>query len=291
MDSVNESKISQLIIYPVKSLQGIQLQQAELTKQGLKWDRHWMIVDETGRFVTQRNIANMAKITSEITETELVLTSHEQTPLRIKLAELPNVKRLVSVWGAECEALDEGEVASKWLTQVLGPWRESKLYLVRMNPNFHRQVDPKYTQGLESHTFFADGFPVLVTNTASLAALNNKLTAGGEQSVDMSRFRTNVEVESEQAFAEHNHAVLQLIGTNTQLLLCKPCQRCKVTSIDQTTAEIASAKQPLATLSEMNHVAKKGAYFGHNAIVQLDTSASQPTVIKVGDRVQWRKRI
>ena len=51
--------VSQLLNYPVKSCKGNQLSEMEIDSFGPKWDRRWMLVDCDGRFVTQRQIAEM----------------------------------------------------------------------------------------------------------------------------------------------------------------------------------------------------------------------------------------
>ena len=40
-------QISQLFIYPIKSMGGMQITSAEVTDRGLKFDRRWMLVDDT----------------------------------------------------------------------------------------------------------------------------------------------------------------------------------------------------------------------------------------------------
>ena len=286
---MSQATISELTIFPVKSLQGISLQQAEVTEFGLKWDRFWMVVNEDGQFATQRQLGQMAKITTAITETELILSYPNRPSLHVSL-ELPEAKsRLGKVWSSECDVWDEGDEARNWLTEVIGLWRGQKLSLVRMAPDFNRQVSQKHTNGAINYTYFADGYPYLVCNTASLLALNKRLAEQELDAVPMSRFRANIVLQSSDAFAEHQHSTLTLSQSKqgVELNLCKPCQRCKVIGIDQASGEELVPQQPLKTLMSMSHVEQKGAYFGHNAVVSEATKSQLPLVIKVGDSVTF----
>ena len=281
---MSQGVISQLCIYPVKSLQGIALEQAELTEQGIKWDRFWMIVNEDGQFATQRHFSKMAQITTAITEDALILSHPDAPPLHIALEYQGDTAREAKVWNSECEVLDEGAAVSQWLTELLGTWRGQALSLVRMAPEFSRIVSDKHTPDSINSTLFADGYPYLVCNTASLEALNERLTEQGEQPVPMSRFRANIVVQTEQAFVEHTRSALTL-AEQSQLHLCKPCQRCKVTGIDQQSGDIVAPKQPLSTLLELGNVPKKGAYFGENAVISEGSKAQLPITIRVGETV------
>jgi uncharacterized protein YcbX len=64
--------ISEIWIYPIKSLGGIRLQKATLTERGLQWDRRWMLLDSKGQFMTQRQIASM-----DVSDTIKVQTNKE----------------------------------------------------------------------------------------------------------------------------------------------------------------------------------------------------------------------
>lgn len=285
-----QGTISELHIYPVKSLQGIALQRAELTEQGLKWDRFWMIINEDGQFATQRHFAAMAQVTTAITDDSLVLSHPDAEPLSIALDYQGNSICDGKVWKSECKVLDEGQAASDWLTQVLGPWRGQKLRLVRMAEDFSRAVSEKHTQGASNTVNFADGYPYLVCNTASLEALNDKLIEQGESAIPMSRFRGNVVVDTDSPFIEHSKTQLSLAENGeTVLNLCKPCERCKVTSIDQSTGESASPKQPLKTLLGMTHVNKKGAFFGQNGVITEQIKCQLPLFLAVGDKVWFEE--
>ncbi|WP_416140018.1 MOSC domain-containing protein [Halomonas sp. HK25] len=274
-------RISQLNIYPVKSLGGIPLDAARLTAEGLAWDRRWMVVDDVGRFVTQRQLPAMARIRVTLESDALVLTRPGEEPLHVPLAAQGRERLSVYVWEDRCDALDEGVEAREWLARVLGDLRGSGLRLVRFAPDHRRRVEPDFlAEGEQAHTGFADGYPFLVATTASLAALNRALEASGGEALPMDRFRPNIVIEGAEPFAEDGWREIGADGW--WLGLRKPCQRCKITTVDQQSGEIRHPGEPLKTLMTLKpRLAWKGAFFGQNAILL----AGEGQRLRAGDRV------
>ncbi|MFG6175645.1 MOSC domain-containing protein [Halomonas sp. THAF12] len=259
-------RITQLNIYPVKSLRGITVEQATLTERGLAFDRHWMVVDARGRFVTQRERPAMARVTVRLETNRLVLEHPEAAPLAVPLERHGQGRLEVSIWKDTCEALDEGIEAADWLTSVLGGADDGGLRLVRFPEERRREVEADYLRGETAHTAFPDGYPLLVTHQASLERLNERLAAKGLDPVPMGRFRPNVVVEGEAPFAEVDWDALTF-ESGILLGLRKPCKRCKIITQDPLTGEAPVPKEPLKTLVEMDtQPGWKGAFFGQNAI-------------------------
>lgn len=260
--------ITQLYIYPVKSLQGIPLTQAKLGVKGLEYDRNWMVVDANCNFITQRQRPNMARIRVRLSDDQLVLEHPQCDPLTIALHKTAGLQTRVSIWNDQCLANDEGEAASLWLTNLLGKVNNQPLKLVRFCDDQPRQVDPRYLQGENAHTGFADGFPFLVTSEESLALLNRQLQAKQASPVSMDRFRPNLVIRGVQAFEEDQFKQLSAQSNKYQLGIRKPCQRCAITTTDQRTGQRLEPKEPLQTLLEMQTQPQlKGAYFGQNAVL------------------------
>ncbi|MFB9144959.1 MOSC domain-containing protein [Halomonas alkalicola] len=275
-------RITQLAIYPVKSLGGIALDDARLTAEGLAWDRRWMVVDDVGRFVTQRQLPAMASIRVTLEPDALVLAHPGVAPLRVALAARQQERLSVTVWKDRCDALDEGAEARDWLAAALGDLRGSRLRLVRFAPDHLRPVEPHYlAPGEWAHTAFADGYPLLVASTASLVELNRRLAAKELSPVPMSRFRPNIVIEGAEPFAEDGWQALGPTDGRWRLGLRKPCQRCKITTVDQHSGEIPVPGEPLRTLVEMNPRLAPGGYFGQNAILL----AGEGETLSVGDVV------
>lgn len=287
------AEITDLFIYPVKSLRGIRLTEASVGVRGFRWDRLWMVVDENGRFVTQRNIPAMAQISVDVTQHSLIFRHDDHDDCHVALVrsegkgseeEGNNGAVQVTVWGDDCDAFDEGEQISRWLTLVLGTWRDSVLRLVRFDESTKRRVEHTASEETQAHTAFSDGFPYLVTSQASLDALNTVLVNKGSEKVSMDRFRPNIVLKGTGPFEEDRIRSLLSPGQpDIRLALCKPCQRCKVTSIDQQSGVVKEVKEPLSSLIAMKTQPDlKGAYFGQNAILM----AGEGGVLKVGDRLE-----
>ncbi|MGQ7286620.1 MOSC domain-containing protein [Vreelandella venusta] len=277
--------ITQLIVYPVKSLKGIDVTQSELNGHGLAWDRRWMLVDAQQRFVTQRQLPQLATIAVELTDQALVLSHPNVDPIAIPLADPQGNLRLVKVWNDHCKAMPESEDVSHWLVAALGEQAQG-ISLVRFATEFARPVEEDFLAGGEAHTYFADGYPFLITTTGSLDALNQALVANGQSPVPMNRFRPNIVVECESAWVEDQWATLAG-QSGYELTLRKPCQRCKITTVDQQTGTVPQQAEPLKTLLALNtqpHL--KGAHFGQNATL----TTGQGSTIRVGDEVVPTRR-
>lgn len=263
-------RIEELWIYPVKSLAGIRLQEAGLTPLGLAWDRHWMIVDSSGTFVTQRKLPQMALIRTALSATHLQLSAGAQQ-LEIALAVPASAETgTASVWGDVCAVLDEGDAAAAWLTTQLQS--RSPLRLVRMAEHFRRPQSAPERFGAAT-TRFADAAPCLLTNQASLQALNAALQAQGLTPVDMRRFRPNIVVSGLSAFAEQHTPSLH--HEDCTLLLCDPSSRCVITTIDPDTGVKDPAQEPFKTLTRLNPMPAKAHVpaFGMNTTVAATTPA------------------
>ncbi|WP_275286876.1 MOSC domain-containing protein [Halomonas elongata] len=282
-------RITQLNIYPVKSLRGIGLEAASITARGFAFDRHWMIVDDDNRFVTQRELPAMAQVGVRLAPQALVLEHADAPePLVIELERDEAAPRLaVRIWKDECEALDEGARASAWLTEVLGRPGGSDLRLVRFPEDQRRDIEPDHLCGEPAQTGFADGYSFLVTSEASLEALDERLLDKGLDGVPMSRFRPNIVVTGEGPFDEREWDELGNEEAGVRLGLRKPCKRCKIITQDQRTGVAPTPKEPLKTLVEMaTQPGLKGAFFGQNATLL----AGEGRELRVGDWLNVSRR-
>jgi uncharacterized protein YcbX len=276
-------EITQLNIFPVKSLQGITVDSATVSIRGVEFDRHWMVIDASGRFVSQRELPAMATIRVTLLPDALVLEHPSIAALELALGAARPAPVPVQIWNHTCPAHEEGAAASHWLTAVLGPWRGGALRLVRFAQQHHRRVDPQYLRGEASHIAFSDGFPFLVTAEASLASLNEQLAAGGAAAVPMDRFRPNIVLRGLAPFQEDSLEGLAATRGTYAFGLRKPCRRCAIITTDQGTGRIPDAKEPLRTLMRMNPRADMpGAFFGQNAILL----AGERARISVGDQLE-----
>ncbi len=245
--------LSAIYIYPIKSCRGIAVDAASLTDWGLEYDRNWMVVTPTGRFLTQRELPRMALIETAIAADALHLNAPGQDGLSVPLnLTIGNPTIAVEVWGDRCMAIDQGEAAAHWLSQFL----EVDCRLVRMGAEYDRPTNPKYAENAQ--VSFADGYPLLVISEASLADLNQRLP----EPIPMNRFRPNLVVAGCTAYAEDEWKQMRV----NQVLfdVVKPCSRCVITTTDQETAK-RSGTEPLKTLATYRRNGKD-VLFGQNLV-------------------------
>ncbi|MGV3728043.1 MOSC domain-containing protein [Hydrogenophaga sp.] len=266
-----QATIAQLWVYPVKSCAGISLSEAELTDTGLLYDRAWMVVDEDGEFVTQRELPRMALIQTAFKMGQLVLRAPGMLALHLALDAAEGPLK-VRVWDDEVMACDMGDLAAQWFSDFLSPEAPAnlkRLRLARFDPEVRRVSSLKWTGGREATTQFADGFSLLVTSTASLAELNQRLGAAGHAPVAISRFRPNIVLDGVQAHDEDRVGTLHISTGDAvaQIEPVKPCARCPIPNIDPATA--LSSPEVNDTLQAYRQDPRlHGAItFGMNAIV------------------------
>lgn len=258
--------LSGLYVYPVKSCRGIALETAELDARGIRFDRNWMIVDAQDRFLTQRTHPQLALVAVEIGASHLHLSAPEGA-IDVSLDEHSGEKRIVEVWGDFCEAIDEGEAASRWCSAVLGqPCR-----LVRIARDWIRPVDGRYAPA-GYQTAFTDGYPLLCISEASLAELNSRL----DSPLPMNRFRPNLVVTGTDPYAEDRWQVVRIGGITC--LGVKLSARCKIATTDQTSGQVIGT-EPLKTLATYRQI-DRGIVFGQN-MVHTEVGS-----LAVGDRVE-----
>lgn len=275
-------RIAALMIYPVKSLAGISVTEARLLETGLEWDRHWMVVDAEGLFLTQRECPRMALVQPRITSGALELHGPEVEPLVVPLQAQGPLRR-VQVWDDTLDAMDMGEDAALWLQQVLG---EPGVRLVRFAPQVQRPCSTRWTGGAPSHTQFADGYPVLVTTDASMDPLNARLAAAGLAPIGINRFRPNLVLGGLDAHDEDHLTVLEVeMDAERQvrpcLALVKPCARCPIPNIDPVTAQTHPGVGDALMAYRQDARVNGAITFGMNAIVQAGAGG----VLRIGQSV------
>lgn len=264
--------VSALYLYPVKSLRGIAVPAAMLDDHGLAGDRRYLVVDDSGRFLTQRVLPRMALIDTELNRGNLILRHPQHGSAAVGLEEAgPAVT--VQVWRDTVQAVDCGVEIAVWLSDFLRhPCR-----LVRMGAGYRRPVKPAKARPGDVVTF-ADAYPLLALSEASLADLNDRLVTQDEEPVPMNRFRPNVVIAGCPAFAEDTWSRVR-IG-EAVFRAAGPCARCIITTTDQATA--VRYKEPLRTLATYRRDATDPTEvnFGQNLIHETKAGT-----IRVGDAV------
>lgn len=273
--------LSEINIYPIKSLRGITLQSAEIEDRGLKNDRRWMLVDENERFVTQRVLPKMALIDVAIDEESLTVSCDGFGSQTIDLVPRDAVSLPVTVFSSTVSAEIYGGAVNEWFSDVLG----QRLRLVRMPQTSRREASKEFRLRDSDIVSFADGWPFLLIGQASLDDLNERIPEKADEGVrvpfPMKRFRPNFVVQGSEPYEEDLWKEFR-IGAN-RFYGVKLKGRCVVTTIDPATGKIAG-KDPLLTLSKYRGGVlngSRGAFFGQNLIAEAETGT-----VSVGDRVE-----
>jgi hypothetical protein len=269
-------RIAGLFIYPVKSLRGCAVPAVEVDPLGFAGDRRFLVVDDSGRFLTQRTLPRMALVAARLAGGTLTLSADGAGSVAVPATPEPAAPlRTVSIWKHEgLQAEDCGPDAARWLGSFLG----QPVHLVRIGPAFRRDVLKKAARPGDRFAF-NDGSPVLVTGEASLAALNDRIQENGGEPVPMDRFRPNLVLAGCAPFAEDAFPTLR-IG-EVLLRNAGKSDRCIVTTTDQLTGE--RGKEPLRTLATFRRdpaLDPTAVYFGTNYI-----NESKRGALRVGDEV------
>ena len=260
--------ISNIFIYPIKSLGGIEVFLAQLTDRGLQYDRRFMLVDSSNHFLTQRQHPQMCLLQTAIEDNQLVIYHKNDSvdKIVVSLQPAPGATIKVQVWEDECEAQVVSAAADEWFCDKLS----IQCRLVYMPDETRRKVDGQFALN-DQVASFADAYPLLMIGQPSLDDLNKRLP----EPLPVSRFRPNIVFTGGQPYDEDTMEQARI--KKIDLYGVKLCSRCVLTTIDQSTA--VKSKQPLKTLSGYRMKNNK-IYFGQNML------HSQKGLITVGDEME-----
>ena len=256
--------VDSIYVYPVKSMRGIKLEKALVEEEGLKYDRRWMLIDENGKFISQRDYPILSQFVTKLSNSHLNI-GYKDSNIEIPLESVGSEKINVSVWNSKFKSNTIHVEYNQWLSEQLG----AKVRIVKMEkPGIrHKRL---FKDPWKTIVSYADGYPYLILGTASLELLNDKL----ESPLGMERFRPNIVVKTDIPHIEDEWNNIKM--GNSVLLNIKPCARCIMTTINQETSELAA--EPLKTLNGYRK-RKNKILFGSNAIY---ISGDE---IRVGDNV------
>jgi uncharacterized protein YcbX len=257
--------VSDLYVYPIKACRGVRVAEWPVVERGFEADRRWMIVNEAGRFVTQREVARLALVSVTFDGASLRVEAPGLAPLSLPRSDESGAERSVQIWGDHTVGCSHPE-GSAWFSAYLGGPHE----LVYMPDAQRRQVSPARAR-VGDIVGFADGYPFLLISEASLEDLNRRLS----EPVPMIRFRPNIVVSGTEPFAEDGFSEVRLGAISFRGV--KRCDRCVVTTIDVETGK--PSREPLRTLATFR-LEDSRVWFGMNLV------HDGPGVLRVGDAVQ-----
>lgn len=285
-----QPRVTGLTTYPLKGGAGQPATTVEVEERGLAWDRRWMLVDEEGTFLSQRQLPALATIAAQVSGDggELRLShlhadngAPRSSEIVVPVASPRSApRRRVRIWRDELGAVVCPPEAGRWASEILGRPCE----LVFMPEDVRRPVNPRFARSAEIVSF-ADAYPVLLIGEGSLVDLNARLgeAGGAVAAVPMNRFRPNVVVSTVEPFAEDGWGELE-IGAAVRLCGVKACGRCAVPTVDQQTGE-RRGPEPIRTLAHYRRLGGDGVFFGQNLLVL------RPGRVTLGDPVRVVSRI
>ncbi|WDZ78880.1 MOSC domain-containing protein [Ensifer adhaerens] len=265
-------KVTGLNIHPLKSGRAIARETVVVNFDGVEGDRRFMLVEPDGRFITQRELQALAEVeASHIDGGVHLKKGGDELSVRFD----PDRRLNVVVWGSEVDAAISDDAANA----TLSAWFGRPVKLAHMDASAERLVGADWA-GTAAPVGFADGFPILITTTGSLADLNRTLAEKGQEPVGMDRFRTNILVDCDDAWEEDFWESVEIGGIRFDLV--KPCARCIMTTQDQITGERIGGN-PIQGLAEKRMSSDRrvpGVLFGWNAVPRSEGT------VKLGDEVK-----
>ena len=257
--------LSQIHVYPVKSTAALTQSHAWVEKQGLAFDRRFMVASDEGAMITARKYPQMVKITTTLTMTGLVLQYPNKTDLVLQYADFAMVDASATVWNDNFNAYTTTMIANQWFSDIIG-------HSVQLL--FCGQQSNRVRSKIGHNVSFSDGYPLLVISEASLVALNER----SRDHHTMAQFRTNLVVSNTDAFAEDGWKRIRIGEVEFEIV--KPCARCILTTVDPLTGEFNALKEPLKTMATFRADATGDVFFGQNLV------ALNEGMIRAGDVIE-----
>ena len=248
--------VSDLLVYPIKSSHGVQVQKAEIGHLGLQYDRHWAIFDQKGRAITARTHPVLLDVQSVIEKEGITLVHDGHVVGTLPWPSQTESSEHLHVHSYQAYGCQVDEHLDQWFSDLLG----MSCRVLAVNNKQKRPVMAKHGGQDGDQVGFNDQAPILLISEASLDDLNKRMT----ESMDMNRFRPNIVINGCPAYDEDQWEVIQ-IG-EVQLRIIQQCERCVFTTIDPLSKEKHSAGEPLTTLAKYRIGPRGGLVFGVHAV-------------------------
>ncbi|EIF8958919.1 hybrid-cluster NAD(P)-dependent oxidoreductase [Vibrio parahaemolyticus] len=262
---MSQPVLSKINVFPVKSVGGVSLSSAWVEKQGLSFDRRFMIAKADGSMITARKYPQMVTVKSALLADGVVFSSLGMELLKIRYQDFKMQETPATVWKDTFTAYTTTDDADDWFSQVLGQ---------RVELLFSGEQSNRVRESLGQNVSFADGYPVLVISQASLEELNKR----SSEQHSMDQFRTNLVVSDTKPFDEDSWKRIRIGEVEFESL--KPCERCILTTINTQRGTFRESKEPLKTLQQFRANERGGVFFGQNLV------ARNEGIIRQGDKVE-----
>lgn len=260
-------EVKSLHTYPLKSGAAVDVLESAVTLTGLEHDRNYMLVDDRGNYLSQRQIPELALVVPTIGETAITLSAPGVEDVDVPLELDPDDEELIltTVHGNPIYGQVVSQDVNAWFEEALPSYKQNTGYrLVKSREDKPRYIDDRYHKpGATNQVGFADSKSILVASLASLAALS---TERGEP-IPMDRFRPNIVVGGEGLPAYDEDYWQRIKVGNMSAFVVKACDRCVIPDTDQQTAEVGKdvrvalvSRRGVNVYDETN----KGVFFAQN---------------------------
>lgn len=278
---MSDIQVVGLNYYPIKSCGAVETDVATFNEFGIEYDREWMVVGKNGQPLTQRVLPELALVRTRIEDGSLVATAPGMGELAVSLERDPDAEIIpVTLWKKPGTGANQGAEANGWFSDYLG--KDARLLRVEQP----RAVKPECrVDGASERTGFADGFPMLLTSTGSLAELNTHL----DEPVTMDRFRPNIVVEGAPPYDEDHWREVRIGALRAYVV--RACARCPMPNIDQSVG-VLPKERPVTdalrtTRKGVDPVGgEKGEFFGQNVVHVFEPGVA----VRLRDRVEVVER-
>jgi uncharacterized protein len=226
MTANSQATLTQIMIYPIKSLDGMIVDRAKISTGGaLEFDRRWAIVDDGDKVVNAKRTAKIHQLRSRFDFVNTGLESDRRSIIHLKTVDDANTYTF-------CLMTELTEL-SRWLSQFFG---------------FPVSLIENATTGFPDDL---NAYSPTIVSTATLEAICEWFPDLDLAEVRR-RFRTNLELSGVPAFWED-----RLFGTpdevidfqlgNIQFYGINPCQRCIVPTRNSLSGAVTPKFQQIFT--------------------------------------------
>ena len=265
MSSGSTITLSQINVFPVKSIAGIHLSNTWVEKQGLAFDRRFMLALADGSMVTARKYPQMVKVSASLTADGMVLSYPDSVRLKLSYADFVMAEADTTVWKDTFVAYTTTDEANSWFSTIIG----KPVQLL-----FTGEQSNRFREKVGHNVSFADAYPLMMISEESLEELNRR----SSEIHIMDQFRPNLVVAGDKPFMEDGWKRIR-IG-EVEFEITTPCERCILTTVDVEKGAFRASKEPLKTLLSFRSNERGGTFFGQNMI------AINEGVIHVGDTIE-----
>ncbi|XP_076991720.1 molybdenum cofactor sulfurase [Tamandua tetradactyla] len=281
--------VTNLYLYPIKSCAAFEVTRWPIGEQGLLYDRSWMVVNQNGICLSQKQEPQLCLIQPfiDLQQRIMVIKATGMEPIEVPLEE--NVEQAQICRSKVCadrvNTYDCGEKVSNWLSKFFG----RQCHLIKQNSNFQRNAKKKHgkdqSSGSTAILSLVNEAQYLLINRSSVKELQQQLSTSDENGKEelfpmedlISRFRANIITNGTRPFEEEKWDEISIDSLHFQVV--GPCHRCQMICINQQTGQ--RNQDVFQKLSESRkRKVNFGVYLMHTAL-----DLSSPCFLSVGSQL------